>query len=261
MSTNMNKILLIGELSEIVRSLNECLVNDFQVQLCSEQLENVKAMVKIIEPELIIICQIGNEEIDHAIFAWIQQRHPKTPVLGITTKDEWNQCQEFYKTEQFSELFRPVTKKELLGKCYQLLEMGGEVEQKTVKEEKTRQKKKIMLVDDSALLLRSMKSMLEKYYDIRLAKSGEQALEMIPRENPDLILLDYEMEGMDGRCTFEAMKEDEAMRFIPVVFLTSVADRNSIYSVLKSKPDGYILKPPDRERIMETIEEILGEGK
>ena len=70
-------------------------------------------------------------------------------------------------------------------------------------------------------------------------------------------MLDYEMEGMDGKTTFEAMKEDEDMKWIPVVFLTSVADRKSIYDVLKSKPDGYILKPPDEEKIFETIEEIL----
>ena len=38
----MKKILLIGKLNEIVRSLNECLMNDFQVQLCSEELENIK---------------------------------------------------------------------------------------------------------------------------------------------------------------------------------------------------------------------------
>lgn len=253
----MKKILLVGELSEIVRSLNECLTNDFQVQLCSEQLENVQAMVKIIKPELILICQIGSEEIDRAIFEWFQEKHPKTPVLGITTSDGWKQCRDFYKSEQFTVLFRPVAKQELLEKCYQLLGEGGEAAQGTKKEDKTRQKKKIMLVDDSALLLRSMKSMLEKYYDISLAKSGEQALKMIPRENPDLVLLDYEMEGMDGRCTFEAMKEDEDMQLIPVVFLTSVADRKSIYSVLKSRPDGYILKPPDKEKIMETIEEVL----
>lgn len=121
-----------------------------------------------------------------------------------------------------------------------------------------KREKKIMLVDDSALLLRRMKSMLEKHYEICLAKSGEQALKMIPKENPDLILLDYEMDGMDGKSTFEAMKEDEEMRGIPVVFLTSIADRKSIYSILKSKPDGYILKPPDENRIKETIEEILG---
>ncbi|MCM1159809.1 MAG: response regulator [Roseburia sp.] len=252
----MEKVLLIGELGEIARSLNECLAEAFQVQLCPEQLENVRSMVKIIKPDLIIICQIGMEEINHAIFAWVHEKCPQTPVLGITTVDDWKQCREFfYKSEQFDVLFRPVTKETLLQKCYQLLGKGYGTEEK--KKEGLKQKKKIMLVDDSALLLRKMKAMLEKQYDICLAKSGEQALKLIPREKPDLILLDYEMEGMDGRAAFEAMKQDTDMRFIPVVFLTSVDNRQSIYSVLQSKPDGYILKPPDEEKICATIAEIL----
>lgn len=254
----MRKVLLIGKLSEIVRSLNECLSDDFQVQLCSEQLENVQAITKIIRPELIIVCQLGAEETDTAIFKWLQEKCSRTPVLGITTSEEWKQCREFYKESQFDVLFRPVTKGDLLKKCYELLGKDGEKDSTGGTEGISSRKKKIMIVDDSALLLRSMKSMLEKYYEICLAKSGKQALKMIPGENPDLILLDYEMEGMDGRAVFEAMKEDEDMRFIPVVFLTSVSDRQSIYSVMKSKPDGYILKPPDEKRIWETIEGILG---
>lgn len=257
----MKKIALIGELGEIVRSLNECLTGEFQVQLCSEQPENVKAMIKISKPDLIIICQIGVEEIDNAIFAWIRENCPRTPVLGITTSDGWKQCREFYRQEQFEALFRPVTKKELLEKCHQMLKSDGDsnIGKETVKQ--LPQKRKIMLVDDSALLLRNMKSMLEKYYTICLAKSGEQALKLIPKEKPDLILLDYEMDGMDGKSAFEAMKEDEDMRWIPVVFLTSITDRNAIYSVLKLKPDGYILKPPDKEKILETIEEIFQNKK
>lgn len=253
----MKKVLLVGELGEIVRSLNECLAGDFQVQLCSEQLENIKAMVKIIKPELILICQIGVEEMDRAIFEWIQEKCPQIPVIGITTNEGWKQSRDFYRSEQFEVLFRPVAKKELLEKCYQMLQSGslGAPEEEVIKN--LQRKKKIMIVDDSALLLRSMKNMLEKQYEICLAKSGEQALKLIPRENPDLILLDYEMDGMDGKSTFEAMKEDEDMKWIPVVFLTSIADRKSIYDVLKSKPDGYILKPPDENRIRETIEDIL----
>lgn len=258
----MKKILLIGELGEIVRSLNECLDGTFQVQLCSEQIENIRAMLKITKPDMIIICQIGIQEADSAIFAWIQEKVPQIPVLNITTSEGWKLCRDYCKTEQFSVLFRPVTKDELLKTCNDILSgKGGSVSREEEKKANPHQRKKLMLVDDSALLLRSMKSMLEKRYDICLAKSGEQALNMIPKQNPDLILLDYEMEGMDGRETFEAMKEDEDMKWIPVVFLTSVANRQSIYSVLKSKPDGYILKPPDEERILETIEEILGKNK
>ena len=83
----MKKVLLVGELNEIVRSLNECLADDFQVQLCSEELANVQAMVRIVKPELIIICQIGVEEIDSAIFTWIREKCAGIPVLGTTTSD------------------------------------------------------------------------------------------------------------------------------------------------------------------------------
>lgn len=252
----MKKIVLIGELGEIVRSLNECLDGEFQVQLCSSQLENVKSVVKISKPDIIIICQIGIEEIDKAIFTWIQERCPQIPALGITTNEGWKLCREFYKTEQFDVLFRPVAKNELLEKCHHMTDPGRDYRTPEYVPGNSH-KRKIMLVDDSAILLRSMKSMLEKNYIVCLAKSGEQALKLIPKEKPDLILLDYEMEGMDGKSTFEAMKEDEDMKWIPVVFLTSIADRKSIYSVLKSKPEGYILKPPDAEKIFEIIEEIF----
>lgn len=255
----MKKVLLVGELSEIARSLNECLEGDFQVQLCSEELANVQAMVKITKPDMVIICQIGVEEIDNAIFTWLREKCSGTPVLGITTSDGWKQCRDFYKGEQFDVMFRPVAKNELLKKCHELLGGYRSGQSERSAQEQYRRKKKIMLVDDSALLLRSMKSMLQKYYDICLAKSGEQALQLIPKENPDLILLDYEMDGMDGKATFEAMKEDEDMKWIPVVFLTSIADRKSIYDVLRSKPDGYILKPPDEDRILEEIGKIFGE--
>lgn len=255
----MKKVLLVGELSEIARSLNECLEGDFQVQLCSEELANVQAMVKITKPDMVIICQIGVEEIDNAIFTWLREKCSGTPVLGITTSDGWKQCRDFYKGEQFDVMFRPVAKNELLKKCHELLGGCRSGQSERSAQDQCRRKKKIMLVDDSALLLRSMKSMLQKYYDICLAKSGEQALQLIPKENPDLILLDYEMDGMDGKATFEAMKEDEDMKWIPVVFLTSIADRKSIYDVLRSKPDGYILKPPDEDRILEEIKKIFGE--
>lgn len=253
----MKTILLIGKLSEIVRSLNECLADDFQVQICPDELTNVKAMVKITKPQLIIISQIGMEEANTDIFEWIHQRCFWIPVLGITTSDQWEQCREFYQGEKVDVLCRPLKKSELVKKCRELL--GEEGDAKPHPQEKPElQLKKIMIVDDSAVLLRSMKNMLEKHYDICLAKSGEQALKIIPRENPDLVLLDYEMEGMDGRETFEAMKADEAMKSIPVVFLTSVSDKQAVYSVLKSNPDGYILKPPDEDKIREKIREILG---
>jgi len=119
--------------------------------------------------------------------------------------------------------------------------------------------KKIMLVDDSAVMLRNLKSMLDSKYVVLLATSGKQALSAIPEKKPDLVMLDYKMPDLDGKAVFEAMQADEYMKDIPVVFLTSVADSKTIHSILALKPAGYILKPPDQEKIMETVLEILKE--
>lgn len=249
----MKKILLIGELGEIVRSLNECLMGEFQVQLCAPQLENVQGMLRIVKPDMIIFCGIGIDEIDTAILQWVQEKYNLIPVLVITTSDDWSKYRCFFTSQQFDKLFRPLTKTELLDKCNRMLHLGGMLYQ----QEEQERVKKILVVDDSPLVLRNIKNILDEKYKTFLATSGEQALKMILQKEPDLILLDYEMPGMDGKVTFEAIREDEFARDIPVVFLTSIADRKQIYAVLKSYPAGYILKPPDKERLLSTIEDVL----
>lgn len=255
----MKRVLLIGNLGEIVRSLNECLADEYQVQLCSKQVANVQAMVKITKPELIIMCHVesGESDIDNSIFTWLYRKSPAIPVLGITTNEGWRACADFYKCEQFDVLFRPVLKSDLLKKCRNMLYADTDGEDQIQQEAFDPRGKKILLVDDSGLVLRTMKSMLEDKFEICLAKSGEQALKIIPKEMPDMVLLDYEMGGMDGKTTFEKMREDDEMRDIPVIFLTSISDRKAICSVLRSKPDGYILKPPDEELILKTINETF----
>lgn len=251
----MKKVLLVGELGEIVQSLNGCLTGDFQVQLCVPQLEEVQGIVKIIKPDLIVFCEIGIDETDTAILRWMQEKCANIPVLIITTSEKWRIYADLLESRQFEKLFRPFTKGVLLNKCYQMLHLN-EIEYKNSTFEEN---KKILLVDDSAVMLRNMKNILDKKYTVFLATSGEQALKMIPQKEPDLILLDYEMPGMDGKATFEAILENEFSKDIPVVFLTGIADRKQVYAVLKSSPAGYILKPPDREKLLSTIEEVFNE--
>lgn len=249
----MKKILLVGELNEIVRSLNECLVNDFQVQLCTGQLENVKAMMSIIKPDLIVVSQISVELVESTIFDWLIEQKTEIPVLIISASEKWQQIKPYCEKEQFHNIFRPVAKKDLVEKCYHMLRISKAVHSV----EDIRSPKKILVVDDSPLVLRNIKAILEKEYTVFLATSGEQALSMMLSKQPDLVLLDYEMPGMDGKTTFELMLEDEFAKEIPVIFLTSIAERKQIYAVLKSFPAGYILKPPNKDILLRTIEEVL----
>ena len=247
----MKKILLVGELNEVLRSLYECLEEDFQIQVCSHDLDTIRGVVRITNPELVVVNQIGQEKVDLVFLEWIYKNYPQLPCLIITVNEEWKKYQSYCEGKQFDKLFRPVKKQELLIKCYDMLDV--ETEMKIEKEEM----KKILIVDDNPLLLRNMKAVLEDVYKVMVATSGEQAIKFAAKKMPDLILLDYDMPELDGKETYEILRQQEETKDIPVIFLTGVADKEQIYAVLESKPAGYILKPPNRERLLRSIEEAL----
>lgn len=118
--------------------------------------------------------------------------------------------------------------------------------------------KTILLIDDSALLLRTIKGML-KGYDVKMAKTGSEAVEIIEKKRPDLIFLDYDMPVIDGKMTFKMIRGTDNGKDIPIVFLTGVKDKPHIEAVLELKPAGYILKPAEQEKILSTVHGILGE--
>ena len=120
------------------------------------------------------------------------------------------------------------------------------------------EKKKLLIVDDDGTTLRVLTGMLEHQYDVTIVNSGVNAIKAIGKKRPDVILLDYEMPVCDGRQTLEMLRADEESRNIPVVFLTGVNDREHIEAVLSLRLAGYLLKPPDKKRIVEAIKSALG---
>ena len=102
-------------------------------------------------------------------------------------------------------------------------------------------KKKVLVVDDSGAMLRNVMGWLgEKYYVI-LANSGTMAIKYLATDRPDLVLLDYEMPVIDGRQVLEMIRTENEFRDIPVIFLTSKNDRESILKVMEQKPEGNLL--------------------
>lgn len=262
----MKKILLVGALNEVIRSVNECLADQFQVQLCSLQLDNIKGMVKIYRPNLLIICQIGVDEIDSSIYEWLNLKADYIPTLIITSREVWNALKPYCENRHYETLFRPITSQAIVMKCNALLAPDGEsdpdkdnVEESVMSSVKPDRLFHILVVDDNPMVLRNIKGILEKHYDVTLAKSGEAALKLIEKKRPDLVLLDYLMPGMDGKETFDRILEMENGILLPVVFLTGVSEKQKILAVLKNRPAGYVLKPPDREKLVEEIERILSE--
>lgn len=244
----MKKILLFGKFNEMAKNLNEFLADKFHVQLCSENLEVARGILKIARPDLVVVSLIGlYDDVDGGIFYLLQEKYPEIPVLTIGTESECATYLKYYESEQFINLVRPVSNTAILEKCYERLHIKGTEENR----------KHILIVDDNPVVLRSMKAMLEKKYEIAVAISGSQAMASMGKKKPDLILLDYEMPVCDGRMTLEMIRQDEDMKDIPVIFLTSVADKEHIEAVLRLKPSGYFLKPAVEEKLMKAIEDVV----
>ena len=128
-------------------------------------------------------------------------------------------------------------------------------------EEDKGMKKRILVVDDSGAMLRSVKGWLEDKYQVILANSGTMAIKYLAIRKPDLILLDYEMPICDGKQVLEMIRSEVEFSDIPVMFLTNKSDKESVMSVSGFKLEGYLLKSMAPEKIVAHIDEFFEKKK
>ena len=103
---------------------------------------------------------------------------------------------------------------------------------------------KVLIVDDNEDALTLMKFALQKDgYDIFLAKSGQEAIDITNKERPDLILLDVMMPKMDGFTTCRKIHFCEENKNIPIIMVTAKNDINDLMRGLESGAIDYIKKP------------------
>lgn len=123
--------------------------------------------------------------------------------------------------------------------------------------DKLKEFKSILIVDDDATALRSMKSLLSTRYKILVANSGMNAITILAKNKVDLILLDFEMPIVNGPKVLEMIRSDPNTANIPVMFLTAKGDKRSIMEVLRFKPEKYLLKTMLPKDILESIDEFF----
>lgn len=117
---------------------------------------------------------------------------------------------------------------------------------------------KLLVVDDVQTNVLLLKALLGKEgYGILVANNGQEALEVIRNENPDLILLDVMMPGMDGFEVAERLKSEEFRCEIPIIFMTALDDTQSIVNGFKLGAGDFISKPFRKEELMVRIKHQL----
>lgn len=118
-------------------------------------------------------------------------------------------------------------------------------------------KKHILVVDDSGTMLRTIKEWLSGKYKVSIVNSATSAISFLATNHPDLILLDYEMPVCSGPQMLQMLRAESKTEQIPVIFLTSKADRESVQNVLSLKPDGYLIKSMTSDKIIAAVDSFF----
>ena len=109
----------------------------------------------------------------------------------------------------------------------------------------------VLVVDDSPESLSLINDTLEQNgYDVLVALEGRQALTIVERIRPDMILLDAIMPHMDGFETAAQLKRNPAFADIPVIFMTGLSDSASIVRGLEAGGVDYLTKPVDPDELV-----------
>ncbi len=121
------------------------------------------------------------------------------------------------------------------------------------------ERKRILVIDDDPMVLKLIKGHLGEEYDIASAISGKVAYKFLGAKSVDLILLDYEMPEENGPMVYENIRKMEGdVKNVPIVFLTGVTEREKLVKALSLKPNGYLPKPINGTKLVNTVSKLIG---
>lgn len=126
-------------------------------------------------------------------------------------------------------------------------------------EKRNKNKKHILVVDDMVSNLKALNGILQEDYRVSVVKSGKQTLSFLEKNMPNLILMDIDMPEMDGVDTVKRIHEIYGEDAVPVIFVTSLSDKETVNRCRQVHAKDYIVKPFKPVYILERIELVLEE--
>lgn len=120
--------------------------------------------------------------------------------------------------------------------------------------------KTIVIADDEPHVLRSLEFILKKQgYKVITAVNGEEALERVKENNPDLVFLDIQMPKMDGNTVLRHLRDDPEYKDLYIVMITAKGQEADRLHSLESGASEYVTKPYSPRKLIGRVKEILGE--
>ena len=117
---------------------------------------------------------------------------------------------------------------------------------------------KILVVDDVAINIMLLKRVLEKAnYNVYTAENGNQAIDIMEKEDISLVLLDIRMPRLDGFGVLEKKRELESIKNIPVIMVSAFSEQEVIERSFRKGAKAYLTKPVNRIELMTEMGRIL----
>lgn len=267
------RVLLAGRNTVIMDDFFYNMSEVLECQSTSTRVEDINSHLRYFKPDIFMYCLKDEaEEILERIsevFGKLKKLEVSCGIIGDNDK-----CEKFTNTAQVAPdlvLARPLTAKVIMDKINKFIEEkkedapadgNGEASSDptapvtaAVKQKPAR--RHITVIDDDLRMLRVVKEYLHGEYDVATAINGKTAMKFLESKPTDIILLDYVMPDEDGPAVYAKIRALPAHEKTPIVFLTGMSEREKIHKVMELHPQGYLLKPIVRERLIETIENLL----
>ena len=121
--------------------------------------------------------------------------------------------------------------------------------------------KKVLIIEDNRLNMKLIRTLLQvNSLETIEAENAEKGIKLAKERQPNLILMDIQLPGMDGLQATKKITEDKSLVDIPIVALTSYAMQGDDKKGLDAGCSGYITKPIDTKKFIETVKEFLNEA-
>ena len=248
----MNNILLISEIQGYLAITTQEKLQSFDFKVISTK--NDASEIDKIKDQLCAIVVYCSENLvnDRQFLIYLKDKALEDDVMvfAVGNSAELKAVEDVIPKQYVKSMQRPINVNELAEAINTHIEVVG-----------TAIKKKILVVDDSGAMLRNVKAWLGQKYQVIPANSGAMAIKYLAMNRPDLILLDYEMPICDGKQVLEMIRSEKDFADIPVIFLTSKGDKESVMNVMALKPEGYLLKTMEPYQIVKAVNEFFEKRK
>ncbi|MCM1045065.1 MAG: response regulator [Candidatus Gastranaerophilales bacterium] len=275
------KVLLTGRNNAVIDDFFTQMSEDFESVTTSTRYDDIISHFRCFKPDIFVYC-LNQEMREHitrisTTKATLQKERIPFAIIGSETD-----CADFLQTSTIGPnliFTKPITFTAIQERLLTFLNDKKQKEKEEALMEEVRanlaaaedearaaqaaaeaeaaRRKHILVVDDDPMMLKMLKEHLREYYDVATAINGKVALKFLDNKKTDLILLDYEMPVENGAAVLEKLRANDATSQLPVIFLTGVTDKDKITKVLSLKPQGYLLKPIDKNMLFTSINDVF----